>query len=470
MNLREEVKAVAADVRGWFKVVVAKAGHVNDLAMNLSRLADRLESAVAQEPPAPTMDREALGKVAYERCATALPRRPWEELDADWREIYCDMAEAVARAVRPSEGARAKALVELRGLINGAGRALYPESGVGPDAGEVGSLLSLAATVIARASVGQEEHPGYYQELGELRELLAREQRSDEKEPVSTLRRLLAELRQLRAESAAVRAELYDGYQYAEDDGEPSVADDLLRSIQEQAQTKCPTGGKHLYAVELDDHCIETIKRLTARPEQNKDEPRVEAAEYRNRATGERIPYIPPPGELIPCSCIKCGLPAIVDIAWSKRTSADAQPPEVHDDGEPSPGWCEYGAPLDVYGECTQECQCEPSDPPEREGCCMPGRCLCPHVDHDSWECFDAEMAEATQGPDLACELATAARMMISGDGPEVVDDFALAVRRVAREELAKLTRDGSEPKAERRIQSKQQAEVARLEAEESTE
>lgn len=32
----------------------------------------------------------------------------------------------------------------------------------------------------------------------------------------------------------------------------------------------------------------------------------------------------------------------------------------------------------------------------EREwGCCYPERCLCPHPDHQKWECFTAEDAEA---------------------------------------------------------------------------
>jgi hypothetical protein len=167
-----------------------------DAAESINKIADRLESViVAPEPPAPTMDREALAQIARAAGVWSSRPSPWDELAESSREMYCRMAEATARAVQPaSEGACAKAL----GLLVSAVERRRPAV----DWNDVAPALKAAHAALAGHAEGPERDEFGNDHLTQIYGLLRDELRGGEGAP-TTLRRLLAELRQLRAGAGA---------------------------------------------------------------------------------------------------------------------------------------------------------------------------------------------------------------------------------------------------------------------------
>jgi hypothetical protein len=91
------------------------------------------------------------------------------------------------------------------------------------------------------------------------------------------------------------------------------------------------------------------------------------------------------------CVCATCG-----DQFWGDKRAASCADcahggtGTIHDPGDGSvptyfPGPGKTDAPTDEEAEVAERWLSE---------CCYPGRCLCPHYDHESWECFTVEDAE----------------------------------------------------------------------------
>lgn len=79
----------------------------------------------------------------------------------------------------------------------------------------------------------------------------------------------------------------------------------------------CPNGTAHLFQITVDDHCVETIKRLTDNPDDNAAELRAAAAKYSMR-DGSEMSVAASPGELLDVQCAKCGRRAIISVGWAR--------------------------------------------------------------------------------------------------------------------------------------------------------
>ena len=73
--------------------------------------------------------------------------------------------------------------------------------------------------------------------------------------------------------------------------------------------------GEHLFSIALDEHCLATIQRLTAAPQENSADLRDAAAD---RYTVHGVDYVSHgyAGELLRVMCAKCPATGIVSIVW----------------------------------------------------------------------------------------------------------------------------------------------------------